>query len=71
MYEPQIEVHLYEMMAKRNIRTIQKLKEKTGLSRKAISEILNNKHHRMHTDTVAKLCAALDCEIGDLLVLKK
>ena len=68
---PAIEIKLYEMMGKRNIRTIEELKTKTGLSRKAISTALNNKNHRMHTDTIAKLCMALDCEIGDLLVIKK
>ncbi|MDP4163367.1 MAG: helix-turn-helix transcriptional regulator [Bacillota bacterium] len=68
---PVIEIKLYEMMAKRNIRTIEQLKEKTGLSRKAVSAALNNKNHRMHTDTIAKLCVALDCKISDLLVLKE
>jgi putative transcriptional regulator len=71
MDNPTLEVHLLEMMAKRNIRTIKELSQKTGLSRKPISVVLNNKTHRMHTDTIAKLCVALDCEIGDLLVLKK
>ena len=64
---PQIEIRLFEMMAKRDIRTIEELKSKSGLSRKAISTALNNKNHRMHTDTIAKLCTALDCTPGDLL----
>lgn len=68
---PVIEIRLFEMMGKRNVRTIEQLKEKTGLSRKAISAALNNKNHRMHTDTIAKLCMALDCDIADLIVLKK
>lgn len=71
MSDPKIEVHLYEMMGKRGIRTIQELSKKTGLSRKPISEAINNKNHRMHTDTIARLCVALECEVGDLLVLKK
>jgi putative transcriptional regulator len=71
MSNPTLEVHLLEMMAKRNIRTIKELSNISGLSRKPISEVLNNKSHRMHTDTIAKLCTALDCEIGDLLVLKR
>lgn len=68
---PEIEIRLFEMMAKNNIRTIEQLHEKSGLSRKSISQALNKKNHRMHTDTIAKLCVALNCEIGDLLVLKK
>ena len=72
MYDyPQVEVRLLEVMGKKNVRTIEQLHEKSGLSRKAISQALNKKNHRMHTDTIAKLCAALDCEIGELLVLKK
>lgn len=68
---PVVEIKLYEMMGKRNIRTIEQLKKETGLSRKAISTALNNKNHRMHTDTIAKLCVALDCEVGELIVIKK
>ncbi|PKR86127.1 helix-turn-helix domain-containing protein [Heyndrickxia camelliae] len=68
---PYIEVKLWEMMGKRNIRTIEHLHKKSGLSRKAISKALNKTQYRMQVDTVAKLCKALDCEIGDLLVLKK
>lgn len=72
MYDyPEIEVKLHELMAKNNIRTIEQLTEISGLSRKPISQALNKKNHRMHTDTIAKLCGALNCEVGDLLVLKK
>lgn len=72
MYDyPQVEVRLLEVMGKKDVRTIEQLHEKSGLSRKAISQALNKKNHRMHTDTIAKLCVALDCEIGELLVLKK
>jgi putative transcriptional regulator len=69
--QPEIEVRLYQVMRAKKVKTIQELHEKTGLSRKAISQALNKDRHRMHTDTIAKLCKALDCEIGDLLVLKK
>ena len=69
--KPQIEIRLLEVMGKRNIRTIKAASERTGLSRKAISQVLNNQTHRMHTDTIAKICKGLDCEIGELLVLKK
>jgi putative transcriptional regulator len=68
---PYLEVRLYEIMGKKNVRTIEQLKDMTGLSRKAISQALNNERHRMHTDTIAKLCMALDCEVGELLTLKK
>lgn len=68
---PIIEIKLFEVMGKRGIRTIEEVSKKSGLSRKAISTALNNKNHRMHTDTIARLCKALNCEIHELLVLKE
>lgn len=68
---PDIEIKLLEQMAKKDIRTIQEIHEKSGLSRKAIANILNNKNVRIKADTIAKLCQALDCEIGELVVIKK
>ena len=68
---PEIEIKLHEMMVKRKIRTIAKLHKMSGLSRKAISKALSDKPYKMNIDTLAKLCKALDCDIKDLLVLKK
>lgn len=68
---PEIQVRLLEVMGKRNIRTIKEVSKKTGLSRKAVSTILKNQTHKMNTDTIAKICEGLECEIGELLVLKK
>lgn len=65
-----IEIKLDELMAQRKIRTIAELKEKTGLSRKALSKAYYNKNKRMDLETVVKLCKALDCEIGQLIVFK-
>jgi putative transcriptional regulator len=68
---PQCELHLKEVMEERNLRTIQEVKELTGLSRKCISKAYHNKNQRMDLETLAKLCGALDCEIQDLLSLRK
>jgi putative transcriptional regulator len=65
------EVKLLEMMGKSNIRTIKELHEKTGISRTIISGLLNGDKNSMQLKTIGKLCAVLDCEIGDLIVLKK
>lgn len=70
-HEPEIQVRLLEVMGKKNVRTIKEVAERTGLSRNAISRVINDQTHRMHTDTIAKICVGLDCEIGELLVLKK
>jgi putative transcriptional regulator len=68
---PTIEIKLHEMMAKRKIKTIEQLHEKTGLSRKALSKAFHNKNKRMDLVALGKLCEALDCEIGELIVIKK
>ena len=68
---PIAEIKLLEVMGKKEIRTIQEVHEKSGLSRKAISKIINKETKRISTDTIAKLCKALDCEIGELIVFKE
>lgn len=68
---PEIEIRLLEMMARRGFRTIEQVRKESGLSRKAVSAALNNKNHRMNTDTIAKLCKALNCDIGDLIKFKE
>jgi putative transcriptional regulator len=65
------EVKLLEMMGKSNIRTIKELHEMTGISRTIISDLLNGNKDSMRLNTIGRLCAALDCEIGELIVLKK
>lgn len=65
------EIKLLEVMGKKEIRTIEELHKKSGLSRKSISKIINKETKRISTDTIAKLCNALDCEIGELIEIKK
>lgn len=68
---PEVEVKLLEVMAQKGIRTIQQVHEKSGLSRKAISKIINKETKSISTDTIYKLCKALDCDITDLIAFKK
>jgi len=68
---PTAEIKLLEVMAKKEIRTIEEVHKKSGLSRKAISKIINKETKRINTDTIAKLCKALGCEIHELIVIKK
>jgi len=68
---PKVEMNLFEMMGKRNIRTIGEVAELSGLSRKAVSAALNNTNEKVSFATIAKLCKALNCEPGDLLKIKK
>jgi len=68
---PKVRINLYELMAKRNIRTIGEVAEKAGLSTKTISAIFNNKTQRIDFDTISKLCHVLGCEIDELLIFEK
>lgn len=67
----EIEIKLLEQMAKNNIRQIRALSQKSGVSEQSISKLLNEKSKYMRLDSLAKLCGALDCEIGDLIEFKK
>jgi putative transcriptional regulator len=69
--EKNTEVRLLEMMAKKNIRQIKELHELTGLSRTIISALLNGNKRSIRLETIEKLCRALDCNISDLIVIKK
>jgi len=66
-----VKINLYEEMAKRDIRTIASMSVKSGLSRKAISKIINKETTRIDLDTLYKLCKALDCEVEDLIIYDK
>lgn len=68
---PAVEIKLLEVMGKREIRTIEEVHQKSGLSRKAISKIINKETKKISTETIAKLCKALECEISELIVIKK
>jgi putative transcriptional regulator len=66
-----VDVKLLEMMGRKKIRTIQELHDLTGISRTVISNLLNENKRAIRLDTISKLCDALDCEIGELIIIKK
>ncbi|MGJ5681537.1 helix-turn-helix domain-containing protein [Staphylococcus equorum] len=45
---------------------IQDVHEKTGLSRKSISNLYNDKTTRIDFETIEKICTLFNCSIGDL-----
>jgi putative transcriptional regulator len=67
---PEVEIKLLEVMGKKGIRTIQEVHEKSGLSRKAVSKIINKETKKISTETIARLCKALECDIKELIVFK-
>ena len=55
---------LFQMMQKRGLTTY-KIRKENIISQSALTAIKNGKS--VTTDTIAKLCKALDCQPGDLM----
>lgn len=67
-----IRFKLAEMIEKRQFAegrriTIAEIAERTGLNRMTLSKILNIKGYGTGTETIDKLCAYFECEVGDLM----
>jgi putative transcriptional regulator len=71
MTKTNVDIRLLEFMGRKNIRTIKELHEMTGISRTIISDLLNGNKRAIRLDTIEKLCRTLDCEIGDLIQIKR
>jgi len=57
------------MMARRKM-TLTELSEKVGITLANLSILKTGKARAVRVDTLNKLCAALDCQPGDLLEWK-
>ena len=61
-----IEFTIDVMMAKRKM-TLTELSEKVGITLANLSILKTGKARAVRVDTLNKLCAALECQPGDLL----
>ena len=61
-----IRIKLSELIAKKGI-SKNKLCHKAELERTQLNRYCNNEIARLDTDVLARICSALECEIGDLL----
>lgn len=52
----------------RGIRTATELAERVGVNINTANALMSGRSTRVDRETLTKLCAALDCEPGDLLV---
>ena len=68
--EDEIIVHIDVMLAKRKM-SVTELAERVGITIANISILKNGKAKAIKVSTLAKLCAALDCQPGDLLEYRK
>jgi len=65
-----VRCRLRQLMGAHNNMRISELAEKTGLQRNSISAMYNNTATRYDAKTIALICDAMGCEVGDLLVLE-
>jgi putative transcriptional regulator len=61
-----IEVNLGVMLARRRIRS-KELAEQIGITEQNVSLLKSGKVRGIRFETLARICAALDCQPGDLL----
>jgi len=61
-----IKVHLSKILGAKRI-NMTELAQQTGLSRNTVFLLYHEKTERMDFSTLNKLCAALNCQPGDLL----
>ncbi|MCU1445142.1 helix-turn-helix transcriptional regulator [Cryobacterium sp.] len=62
-----IHCRLDELLAERGL-TLTRLSELVGMSVVNLSVLKNDRARAIRYSTLAAICAALDCEVGDLLV---
>lgn len=60
-------IELDVMMAKRKVR-LKELAEKVGVTEQNLSILKNGKAKAVRFSTLDKICEALDCQPGDILV---
>jgi putative transcriptional regulator len=64
-----IRCRLLELMGKRGIRFISRLSDETGINRRTLSMLAENRMLRYDADVLERLCAYFACQPGDLLEL--
>ncbi len=65
-----IKCHLSKIMGERRI-SIAELARETGLGRNTISRLYNETFKQIDKEALDKICAYLDCEVGQLLEHKE
>lgn len=68
--EDQIIINIDVMLAKRKM-SVTELSERVGITMANISILKNGKAKAIKISTLTKLCAALDCQPGDILEFRK
>ena len=66
----EVEVNLKNVMLKRKI-TVNQLSKMTGIRYHIVKKYYRNERYRIDLLNLAKFCDALNCEIEDILILKR
>ena len=66
----EVEVNLKNVMLKRKI-TVNQLSKITGIRYHIVKKYYRNEMYRIDLLNLAKFCDALNCEIEDILILKR
>lgn len=67
--EGRIHCHLDKLLAKRGM-TLTRLSELVGVSVVNLSVLKNDRARAIRFSTLTAMCAALDCQVGDLLTVE-
>lgn len=62
-----IRCKLLQLMAGKGIRQISTLTEETGINRKTLTFLVENKMKRYDADVLSRLCKYFGCQIDDIL----
>jgi putative transcriptional regulator len=62
-----IRCRLLELMGRRGIRFLSRLSDETGINRRTLAVLADNKMARYDSDVLERLCAFFQCQPGDLL----
>lgn len=65
-----VHCRLDELLAERSM-TLTRLSELVGVSIVNLSVLKNNRARAIRFSTLDAICRALDCEVGDLLVIRR
>lgn len=66
-----VKSNLAIMMAKHGVRTIAELSAETGISRSTLTTLYYANGKGVQFETLDRLCAYLNCNVGDILVHKE
>ena len=62
-----IHCKLLEMMGRRGIRFVARVSEETGINRRTLALLAENRMARYDADVLSRLCVYLECDLSDLL----